>query len=236
MELRELHCQSCGAPLDPDQVVERLAMARCSHCGAVFALETLRPATAAAGPSRKNRPKVPLPPGMQMQDFGSSLEITRRWFHPALFFAVFFCIVWNGFMIVWHTMALSHGAWFMSCFGLLHTAVGVAILYGTLAGFLNTTVIRVQQGLLEVRSGPLPWPGNKTLPADELEQIYCQEHVSRNKNGSQTSYQVLCLRRGNVRETLLKGCSSAEQALFIEQELERFLHLEDRPITGELPA
>ena len=234
MGLTELCCKSCGAPLAADNVVERLAMARCGHCGAVFALD--RPATA-AGPSAdlpRERPKVPLPRGIQVQELGSTLEITRRWFSPVFLFLAFFCVMWNGFMLVWHGMALASGAWFMSLFGLLHTAVGVWLLYYTLAGFLNTTTIRVQWDELEVRHGPVPWPGNKTLSARDLEQFYCQEKINRGKNGVQYAYQVLALRKDHVRETLLTGLSDVDQALYIEQELERFLRIEDRPMPGEV--
>ena len=51
-------------------------------------------------------------------DLGTTLEIRRRWFTAAVLFLVFFCVFWNGFMIVWHGMAFASGAWFMSLFGL----------------------------------------------------------------------------------------------------------------------
>ena len=230
MELKELRCKSCGAPLAPENVVERLNMARCGHCGAVFAVERTEPQ---AG-TRRDRPQVPLPKGMEVVDLGSSFEIRRRWFSPVFLFLVFFCLFWNGFMIVWHGIALSQGLWFMSCFGLIHTAVGVALLYYTVAGFVNTTVVRVAQGLIEVQHGPLPWPGNKSLEAHEVEQSYCREQVNRNKNGSQCTYEVMVLRRDNVRDTLVKGLTDPDQALYIEQELERYLRIADQPIAGEL--
>jgi hypothetical protein len=234
MQLTELRCRSCGAPLAPENVVERLSMARCGHCEAVFALDRLMSPDASTEVIRRARPQLPLPKGMLIEDFGSSLEITRRWFGPVFLFLAFFCVFWNGFMLVWHGMALSTGAWFMSLFGLIHTAVGLGLLYFTVAGFVNRTVIRVQHGVLEVHSGPLPWPGNKTFPSHDVEQFYCQEHVTRSKNGTNTTYEIHAIRRGNTRETLLKGLPEADQALYIEQELERFLRLEDRPIHGEL--
>ncbi len=234
VKLIELRCKSCGAPLNPENVSAQLAIARCPHCDAVFAIadpsREQGPSSDRAGP----RQPVPMPKRIEVLDLGSSLEIRRSWFSPVLFFLVFFCIFWNGFMVVWHVMAIASGAWFMSCFGLLHTAVGVALAYGTIAGFVNRTVIRVGQGILEVRHGPLPWAGNKTFPADEITQLYCKEHVQHGKNGPSVAYSVELI-LNNGRETLVKGLNECEQALYVEQELERFLRIEDKPVRGELP-
>jgi hypothetical protein len=233
MELQELRCKSCGATIGPENFVERLAMARCGHCGTVFAVSGL-PTPAGAAPPPAPRVKVPMPRGIQVEELGGLLEIRRRWFGPAFIFLAFFCVVWNGFMIVWHVMAWSMGAWFMSLFGLLHTAVGIGLAWFTLAGLLNTTTIRARRGLIEIASGPIPCGGNTTLTTDDLAQLYCKERVSHSKNGTSCAYEVLAVTKANVRKTLLKNLTEADQALFIEQELERFLGIEDRPVPGEI--
>jgi hypothetical protein len=251
MELIELKCKSCGATLNPENIVPRLAMARCDHCGAVFALSGVPWSGAREKAESIERPQVPMPKGIRVQAFGDSLEITRRWYNHGFLFLAFFCLMWNGFMIVWHVIALSMGAWFMSLFGLLHTAVGIGLAYFTGAGFLNRTVIRARRGLIEVTSGPVPWPGNLTLSTDDLEQLYCTEKVRQGKNGTSCSYEIHAITSGppdsftwgsrsapspgKVRKTLLKGLTDAEQALFIEQQLERFLGIEDKPVRGEIP-
>jgi len=233
MELVELRCKSCGALLKPENIVERLAMARCDHCGAVFGIEGL-PRAPAAQPSR-DRGEVPMPRRIQVANFGHTLEITRRWFSPVFLFLVVFCIFWNGFMVVWHGMALAMGAWFMSVFGLLHTAVGIGLAYFTVAGFVNRTVIRAGQGMVEVRHGPLPWPGNKTLTSHQIKQLYSKEKISHGKNGVHYTYKVQAVTEGNHRETLLGGLTEVEQALYIEQQLERFLRIKDEPVPSEIP-
>ncbi len=232
MELQELRCKSCGATIRPDSIIIRLSMARCDHCGAVFAISGLP--TPDDGIAKQPRIKVPMPRGLVVEDFGNSLEIRRRWFHALFIFLAFFCVFWNGFMIVWHSIALASGMWFMSLFGLLHTAVGIGLAWYTLAGFLNTTTIRARGGLIEITTGPIPWWGNTTLTAADIDQLYCKEKVSHGKNGTSCSYQVLVVTKANVRKPLLKGLPEADQALFIEQELERFLNIEDRPVRGEV--
>jgi len=233
MKLVEFRCKSCGATLRPENVVERLAMARCDHCGAVFGIEGL-PLSSAAEAARQRGP-VSMPKGIEVSQFGGSLEITRRWFGWGFVFLVFFCIFWDGFMVAWHAIALSSGAWFMSLFGLLHTAVGVGLTYYTIAGFVNRSVIRAGQGLIEIRHGPLPWPGNKTLVSHEVEQCYSKEKIHHGKNGTHYTYTIHALMTNGRRETVVSGLTDTEQALYIEQQLEQFLGIQDRPVPGELP-
>jgi len=231
MRLTELKCRNCGAPLTVDDVVERLSMARCNHCKAVFALE-------AQGPIETGqpalRPSVSMPAGIRVEHIGSALQISRSWLHVSAFFLLFFCIFWNGFMLVWHVISLSMGAWFMSAFGLLHTAVGLGVIYLTVATFLNTTHIRVGNGMIEVKTEPVPWWGNKWLSADDLAQFYCRETAKRGKHGTHYTYDVMAIRKDNARETLVQGLLNSDQALYIEQEIERFLGIKDQPVHGEL--
>lgn len=137
-------------------------------------------------------------------------------------------------MIAWHALALSMGAWFMSLFGLVHTAVGIGLLYYTLAGFLNTTSIRVGRGSMNIRIGPIPWPGNKTLDTFDLEQFFCTEKIQHGKNGPNYSYEVHAVDKHNVQKSIVTGLGDANQALYLEQELERFLDIEDQPVAGEI--
>ncbi len=175
-----------------------------------------------------------MPRGIQVEAFGSEMTIRRRWFGAAAIFLIFFAILWNGFMIVWHTISLSSGAWFMSVFGLIHTGVGVFVGYTALAMIFNTTIIRIGRGALSVRHGPLPWPGNLTLDTQDIEQLYCKEKVSNNKNGTSYTYEVHMMTHRSGRKKLVSGLQDADQALFIEQQIENHLEIKDRPVGGEL--
>ncbi|MEX0867604.1 MAG: hypothetical protein WD030_09615 [Pirellulales bacterium] len=232
MQLEQLNCRNCGAPISPQNFVEHLAMARCGHCDSVFSVAS----HAAFGRHGQplERPQVELPHGMQVSEQGGELEIRRRWFTWGILFLAFFACFWNGFLIVWHTLAIVQGAWFMSLFGVIHTAVGVGLAYSVLTGFLNSTVVRVGRGSIEVKHGPLPWRGNKTILSHDIEQLYCREKISQGKNGASYRYAVLVVQQGR-REVLLKGLENVEQALYIEQEIERFLKINDTPVVGEIP-
>jgi hypothetical protein len=89
---------------------------------------------------------------------------------------------------------------------------------------------------LSVTHGPLPWPGNLTLPRASLQQLFCEEQVRNGKNGVSYSYNVVAVLQDKSRVKLVTGLDAPEQALFIEQKLERQLGIADRSVAGEMRA
>jgi hypothetical protein len=164
------------------------------------------------------------------------MAITRRWLSPKFFFLIFFCLCWDGFLCFWYSMAISQRVWIMGLFAIGHAAIGLGLTYYTIAGFLNRTLIRVSPSLLDVSHGPLPWPGAKRLDSTGIAQIYCKEHISRGKNGVTTTYQVHVATHGGAQEKLVDSLDSSDQALYLEQEIERFLSIKDAPVAGEMRA
>ncbi len=235
MELQGLHCKSCGAPINDRGINQRLRMARCEYCGTVFNLSDAPEAT--SHPQIQHLPErqpVPMPKGIEVVTDLGALQITYRWFSAKYIFMLIFTVFWNGFMLVWHGISLFSGAWMMSAFGLLHTAVGIGIGYYTLAGLLNRTTVWVQGDVLRIDHAPLPWFGVRQIRASAIDQLYCREKVHRSDNGTSYSYQVHAALRDGSQEKLLSNLSDPEQALYIEQELERHLRITDRPVRGEL--
>ena len=226
IRLVELKCPNCGSKLSPESISPELSAARCGHCSALFAIDL---------PERKRieRPEVVMPKGTKIEERMGELVISRRWIGPMAFVTLVFALFWNGFMLFWNGIAFTQGIWIMSAFGIIHTGVGLFLIYSVFGMFLNSTVFRVGRGLLEVRIGPVPWKGNKTISVHDVTQLYCSEKVSHGKNGSSVSYKVEVVLGGNRRETLVGGLSSADEALFIEQQVEKYLGLLDTPVAGE---
>lgn len=251
----QLKCGQCGAPFGAVDLHLDRGIAVCSACGGVQRLPgPIAPESqndSDASRSRKSQGDVPVQSGFTVEDVGHEFTIRRRWFHWALFFLLFFAIAWDSFLVGWYWM-LSSGPFggdngmpgpfklLFFVFPIAHVAVGVGLTYFVLAGFLNSTVIRVADGMLSVRHGPLPWRGNLDLPTDGIEQIYCQNKLRTNRHddGRTTTsmqYEVHAVINGQ-KQKLLGGLYEADQAIFIEQRLERFLGIEDRQIPGEMTA
>lgn len=119
-------------------------------------------------------------------------------------------------------------------FPLLHVAAGVGLTYFTICGFVNSTRVMANYESLRVRHGPLPWFGNRDVPRLDIDQLFTKEKVVQGKNGPSRSYELHARLRSGRDVKLVTGLSEAEQARFMEQELERFLGIRDEAVSGEL--
>ena len=91
MRITPIECTNCGAAIDPENVSERLAIARCRHCKSVFSIEPSESQSA----QKPMRPEVSLPDGFSLDESVSSLEIRHRWYSHLVWFFLFICIFWN---------------------------------------------------------------------------------------------------------------------------------------------
>ncbi len=251
------YCKNCGVQLPDYDVDPRTAIGRCGSCcavisfrehpnfrGRVFAdqedYET-EASSELAVTDKKRTMKVPMPASITVEQMGRQLRITRKWYNASYIFLAFFCTLWDGFLIIWYSAAIAAflknpgSAAIMCLFPLIHVAVGVGLTYSTIAGFLNKTFIDVNDYELSISHAPVPWTGAQKITSAQLEQLYCQEHISRGKNGITRTYSVNAILKGDNRKvTLLSGLSEPEQALFIEQEVETHLNITDRHVPGEM--
>jgi hypothetical protein len=234
----QLHCRYCAAEIPAANINLDNLVAKCANCNAVYSIAG--ELGLASGEKDKTvaaplRAEVPMPQGIEIKDEFDKLVIRRAWYSCMALPMLFFTVFWNGFMLMWFGISISMGAWQMALFGTLHGAIGVYLAYTTLASFLNATTITVTSDQLEIRHHPVPMPGSKTLFASEIVQLFCVQHVSRgSKGGTTISYQVNAIMQDQRRENLLKGLTNIEQALYIEQEIERYLRIENRQVQGEV--
>jgi hypothetical protein len=231
-----LTCPDCGAVVPAADINIDQGIAKCRACDGVIDVAEAMGKEGGPRPLAK-RPRLPQPRAIIVEDLGGGLRLTRSWFTWAVIVMTLFCVAWDSFLVFWYSMALAGNApWIAIVFPVLHLALGVALTYGTLAMYLNRTVLEVAQGRLTVRHGPLPWPGRRDLDAGDLEQLYCDETASRGRRGSGSySYNVWAVLKDGQRVKLLDTLPNREQALFVEQMVEDYLGIEDRPVHGELP-
>jgi hypothetical protein len=227
----QISCKQCGAEVLADDINLDRLIAKCSACNAVFNFADQIEGTDHHQPLKKL--DVPLPKGIKVDNLGHSLQIERQWYGPKYIFLAIFALFWNGFMVVWFSIAFINGLWPMALFGTLHGAVGLGLIYGVVAGVLNTTVIDVGLGDLTIKHGPVPYPGNKHLASTDIKQLYCKEKISRGKNSTSYSYEIHAITQEDKHEKLLTGLDDSEQALYLEQEIERYLSIKDQPVRGE---
>jgi hypothetical protein len=140
------------------------------------------------------------------------------------------CLVWNCFVVAFWWNALRSGdrmGWLAIIITIPHAALGLFLVYATLAGLLNKTVVKVTSEFLTVRHGPVPsFFGNRSMRVDDLERLSCDRDTDPENHGRRYVYGVTALTKGGSKVDLITDLDSA-QALFIKQELERWLNLDD---------
>jgi hypothetical protein len=230
-------CPNCASPLSADDWDTVSGIIKCSYCRALSTVPRAASSGESSGNGSLERPPVPLPSSLKVEEGALGLSIQRRWFSWVVIFLIPFCIAWNSFLVFWFTGVLSSGSdvpWIMVVFPLAHVAAGVGLTYLTLATLFNSTRISAESGLIRIRHGPVPWRGNLDLDASSLDQLYCKEKVIRGKNGVSYTYEVWAVTRDGKSRRLLGTSLDQDQALYIEQRLERALGIKDRAVPGEV--
>ncbi|NOX57587.1 MAG: hypothetical protein GXP29_01850 [Planctomycetes bacterium] len=231
-----LHCPHCGRQIPSDNLNIATAIAKCSDCSAVFGFSDALEQDGSRRPqAAKQRNPVPLPAGISIDDRGGNRRLVRKWYSLKYFFLLFFCIMWNAFLIVWYGIAFSQDEvlWMMVLFPVLHVVIGLALAYFTLCGFVNRTVIEFGGYQLSIQHKPLPWPGNRIIEANQIEQLFCRERVRHGKNGTSTTYELHAITKDGKKLKLLSGLFEADHVVYLEQEIEHALNISNRPVRGE---
>jgi hypothetical protein len=228
-------CPSCGTTLRDQDLSLQTLSGRCPTCDALVDLRAAAPGLWNAQAGAREPIPVPLPANVHVEERGRDLVIVRRWFSWMYLFLAFFCAVWNSFLVFFYSIIIATDAPLpLLLFPALHVAVGAFLTYMTLAGFVNRTTFTVERDHLTVRHGPLPWRGNRDVSTTSLLQLFCTEQVSRGRNGTTIRYSVEAVLTDGGHLKLATGLDAREQALFIEQVLEKHLGIQDRPVRSEM--
>ena len=237
-----LKCPACNAPLEAPADRPRFF---CRFCGTPVELSELDRSGSDdrnEAPPSKPKPLVPIPDELQVETFGDELMIRWRWFSWAVLFLIPFAIAWNAFLIGWYAMATGIGAdlpgpmkWVFLIFPIGHVAVGLGLVYAILTMLFNRTTVRVRHGELSVSHGPIFYPGSKSLPVDDIAQLYCTVELNPGKHGAANLRHPLHAQLKSGRSVvLIKSSTNRNLLRAVEQLLEQHLKLEDQPVDGEV--
>jgi hypothetical protein len=232
--MEEIHCPYCQRDVPVSEINMQRFVGRCLECGKLFELSQT-PEFASRDQTSKQapeRPRYAQPKSVRLQETLRGSQILIRWFGPQYIFLAFFCLFWDGFLVVWYS-ALFFGSksgftLVGALFPLLHVVAGVFITYTCLAGFLNTTTIEVENGRLRLAHGPLPWNGNRDLDATDIKQFFVVERIG---NKGSRRYELCALQRDGTKLHILD--QPLEVLRFVEQHLEEMLKIKDERVLGE---
>jgi hypothetical protein len=180
--------------------------------------------------------EVPIPAKFNLQKSVHELVVTWRWYSPLHLFLLFFVIAWDSFLLFWYFGAPGRtGDILAMIFPIAHVAVGAALTYFVLTGFVNRTKVRAANGVLTVSHGPLPWTGNHRIARADLKQLYVTEMSHPAKHGRITHSWDLCALLDNNRAVrLLTRLDTYEQGMFLEHTFEDYMNITDTKVAGEV--
>ncbi len=228
----EVNCPQCGKNVPGENINIEKCIAKCPSCSSIFQINGYQP---------KDRAAITLPRFMTLESGENMLTITRRWISGSIYGLVLLCLAWNGVFAMMVFVAFRSGSKGIPLFFLIFFAIlglaGIIILYRTISAFVNRTTITVDRNLLAITHGPLPWFGNKQIRSQKIEQLYTKE-VIKKAHGSRHSdvkrYELRAILTTKTAVKLLAKLDGPEQALFIEQEVEKFLGIKDKEVRGEV--
>jgi hypothetical protein len=183
----------------------------------------------------RRRRSAPPPPvaGVSVQEIGDSLRLTRRWWHNrSIIVAVFVTplLVWAAAALFRDSPTFGRG---LACFGVIPGLIGATAAYYLLCLLFNRTVIDVNNTSISIRHGPLPCSSGQQVKANELDQLYVPEKVTRNKHGATYSYDLWAITPSGLQIKLLKDMPDPRQAKYLEKAIENRLGIVDRPVPEE---
>jgi len=182
------HCQNCGEPLEKSDINFQTGSARCPHCRSVsdFALELglddQNPPPPSSGRVADCAPTLP-PENLKVTETDEVLRIERPWYTPAIYLLGLLSLFFLGGFVTWwiqHANLIRELGFFgvRDATGLLRLTGGLALIYLTLCGFFNRTVIEVSAKELTAQASPLPWNwGKLRLPLEDLRDLHWQEEA-----------------------------------------------------------
>ncbi len=225
MQAKEIYCLNCDKLVPAEHINIKELIAKCISCDHVFSFRDLfdsQPRSPVKG-SQPSRPS-----GIQVEMLGGNdVRILRSWFNPGLFFLLFFCIAWDVFLIFWYWLAIfsqDQIVWMAVCFPVLHVAVGVALTYYVLAGFLNKTIVDITKSDISIRHRPVPWLGNKTIMRQDILEIELEYNgVSDDAKGRQMTVSA---HHTDGRQVVLLNGLEARKAEYMAWQIAHHLKLD----------
>jgi len=218
-------CEKCGAEIGAENINIQEMTAVCSKCNNVFKINNIA--------EEKEKIDYELPKGVEIREEFGELIIERKWYTVAAFLLVFFCIIWDvPIFIVTGTVLYDK-----QLIGLLSLTiplvVGISITYLCIALFINKTKIRVSRFDVDITVYPIPFGKRKVFDRRNFKQFYTKENRRYSKRTVSISYDLYGIDKNGKRIELLVGMHSLEQVKYIEQQIEKYLNIDDEYVAEE---
>lgn len=235
--LLELECTSCGSVISNENININTSLAKCTSCNSVFKIgeDDFFKSTV-----RRGRPEMIMPEGTDVLTLPNSLDIQIDWLksqpRASITFLTFFTVIWNGFIGIMAGSFIMSGMISELLFLSIHLLVGLGLLYYIMTVYLNYTDVIVTDKFLEISHRPIkiPFSSKKRIANSDIDQLYVTRYVaSKTNNNPNYAYALWARLKNNKKIKLVKGMNKETQ-LYLEQEIERFINIEDQFVSQSI--
>ncbi|MDF1696815.1 MAG: hypothetical protein P1U56_13320 [Saprospiraceae bacterium] len=233
----DLVCDACGSDILGEDININSSLAKCNNCQRVFSIKEDH----FFNEERVGRPEMIMPEGTDVLQLSNSLDIRLDWLKSyargTLGFLTFFTVLWNGILAMFGAGALLSGSFTSLGFMSIHILVGLGLIYFLAMVYLNYTDIIVTSSHITISHRPIksPFQKSKQIDVRDIDQLYVSKYVSSTTNGKPNyAYALYAILKTNSRKIKLVKGMNLETQLYLEQEIERFLKIEDRAVSGSI--
>ncbi len=158
-------------------------------------------------------------PPTQAREIDRTLVLDHPWFNG---WTLLTTVIAAPYIAYTAWQGLHAGGW-ISLFGGVMLALATLMAYYGACVLVNSTEFRVDEKLLTVRHGPLPWFGKRSIPVDRIMQLSTKIHRTRHA----LTYRLTATLVDSAPIELAEGINTAAEARSIERAIERHLGIED---------
>ncbi len=223
-----MFCPMCGGPARFVDIQIDTQSIRCRFCNAEYsAAQLLNEEGRREEPRKRREISLPRPASITIEADPLKLKITRKLPTAEGYAFVGFGVFWS--ILTLNTLASG------GILTLLFLGAGAYLIGHGVYNIVNSTTFHVKRDTMDITHHPLPGI-NKSFNMKGVEQLFVKQHVTTtySKQGSRTivTYSLnKVTQRGEF--VIVQRHLHQDEALYIEQEIERWLKIENLPVRGE---
>jgi len=232
----QLNCPSCRFPIVADDVNLTKTIAKCKSCNDIFDFGNDLKGKELPGRYRK---EIVIPPGVEVLHLMNELEIMIKWRKSANRFTFFFAIFWNIFISFFILIGVGTGSFGMLLFMIPFVLAGAYLLYASVGYLVNNTFITVDDKRISIEHKPINFliQKDKHFSPEEVDQLFVRRYeVGKTNDRPVYAFAVDLILKNGKTHKLVDGLHALDYARYIEQEIEHYLKIKDRSVSGEWDA
>lgn len=217
---KAVSCPSCDEVVHADHLNLQNSMAKCGSCHVIFSIEE---EVASVKAEEEMKQTFIRPEGIDLFYYKDELDITvQQHVHGLDAY---------GIMILPFLAVMSIMIYFAKgipvFIPVIFTLGALYFLYRVLDYSKNKTFIDINSRMLSIRSRPKNLKKDRFYPVDEIDQLYVK--VAADGTGYFTIHMIVNGLEGQKHVKLIT-VKTISKAKYLEQEIERYLQIEDREV------